>query len=122
MPAINHYPPIVTSDDIPARTITLERVVGGLVQSLAGATIKFEILRRGKVYVTYDNGANGGVTVVDEPNAIARFGPYETDALTPADYDYAIQVTWADGFEKTMVAGGLKIIKKQFGEYQETGV
>lgn len=120
MPVIKHYPIVGEGDDIPARTILLERVLNNNVVSLEGATITFTVTRGRRTYMTKDNAANGGVTVVDAATGAVSVGPYDTDSLTPGHYDYNLHVEYADGLEVTMVAGGLPIEDSQWGKYKET--
>lgn len=116
MPVVQHYAPVVVGDDITSRTITLERYVNNVLQSLTGATITFQLLRGDRVYLT-KTGADTEITVVDAALGIVKFGPFETDTLKAADYNYVIRVDYADGLEITMVGGQCPIVPKDFSKY-----
>ena len=116
MPVIKNYAPIVIGDDITAKTITLERWEQGVLQSLTGATVEFELLRGNRSYISKSQ-ADSEITIVDADNGIVKFGPFETDSLTPADYHYVIRATYADGLEVTFVGGQMPIIGKEITKY-----
>ena len=118
MPAVYDLVPIVIGDDIPSRTITLERKENDAVVSLAGATVTFELLRGGtKIYHTSDNAGNGGISVSDEAAGIINIAKISTSGFTAATYTYVLRVEYADSLIVTFVGGKQPIISKDVDKY-----
>lgn len=85
----------------------------GAPYDLEGATLVLAVARLGGVEeaLCKDNGAHGGITILDEPGGVARivFAPADTAELPVGRHQVQLHLTDAAGVRTTLAGGTLTL-------------
>lgn len=115
MAVVYNFDDVLQGATLEKRVFGVKRRVNSVLQTLDGATVRFQVFRSktSKLYIDKDNATNGGVTIVDADNCIIEIEEIKNVDLTPARYYWRLVVEYSDGDKKIYVGGKFRVVTVQ---------